>query len=233
MVKLQIIGAAANWSRPIKVKSIKKFCSCFFETDKNFQIDAGNPWSGKKIDYLLITHLHQDHIGKIKTYPKNIIFCLPSKTFLKKLPKKSQFLILDKNSKISRTKVRPFLVHHSKNTLTYGYKISYQRISFVWLPDYFSPYSFSIFKNVDYFFLGASSLKKNIVHRGYLHGQISIFHFLEKLRKKRILPKSKKIYLIHLGLSMFPLKEKINWLRNQFPKFQFIPTHDKMKIKLL
>ncbi|MCD6233102.1 MBL fold metallo-hydrolase [bacterium] len=232
MIKLQVIGSRANWSKPFKNKKIKKFTSCFLETDKKFQIDAGNPWDKKKINYLLITHLHQDHIGKIQTYPKETIFCLPSKTFAKKMPKGARTLLLKPNSKIGNTNIQPFLVHHSIHTLTYGFKISYQKTSFIWLPDYFSPFNFSVFKKTDYFFLGASSLKRDILHPGYLHGQISILHFLRKLKKRKISPKKRKIYLIHLGLSMFPLKEKISWLQRQFPEYHIITTYDGIKINL-
>ena len=231
MIKLEIIGAKANWSRSFSAKGFKKFTSCFFETDYKFQIDAGNAWDKRKIDYLLITHLHKDHIAKIESYPKKVVFCLPSEKFRKTIPKGDRILLLDKASKIGKTRIRPFLVHHSKTSLTYGFKIIFRSASFIWLPDYFSPFDFSIFKNANYYFLGASSLKKDILHRGYLTGQKSIFHFLKQLEKRKLFPK-KKIYLIHLGLTMFPLQDKIEWLRKQFRQYKIIPARDKMKINL-
>ena len=231
MIKLEIIGAKANWSRQVLTEGFKKFTSCFFETDSKFQIDAGNAWDRRQIDYLLITHLHKDHIGKIKSYPNKIVFCLPSKKFKKVVPKGNKILLLNRVSKIGKTKIEPFLVHHSTTTLTYGFKITFKKVSFIWLPDYFSPFDFSIFKNTDYYFLGASSLKRNIFHHGYLTGQKSILHFLEELKKRKIYPK-KKTYLVHLGVTMFPLKDKIAWLKKEFPQYNIEPTYDGMKVSL-
>ncbi len=232
MIKIEILGTAANWSKPFRTKNIKKFTSCFFKTDFNFQIDAGNSWDKRKINYLLITHLHKDHIGKIRTYPKNIPICIPSKTFLSSLDSRGNFSFLEKEVKIGKTKIEPFLVHHSRKTLTFGYKISFRGSSFLWLPDYFSPFSYSSFKNCDIWFLGASSLKRDVRHQGYLLGHKSIFHSLLKFRKRKICPKSKKVYLIHLGLSMFPLDKEVSLLQNQFPEYKIISTFDGMKINL-
>ncbi|MGB9680694.1 MAG: MBL fold metallo-hydrolase [Patescibacteria group bacterium] len=232
MIKAEILGAAANWSAPFKTKGIKKFTSVFFQTDARFQIDAGNKWDKRKIDYLLITHLHQDHYGQIKTYPKKIIFCLPSKSFLKILPKDRNYLFLKKKTKIGRTKIEPFLVHHSTTSITYGYKIIFGSTSFIWLPDYFSPFNFSPFKNTDYYFLGASCFRKNILHRGYLTGQKSITNFLKDLRKRKLFPKKRLIYLVHLGLSMFPRDIKIKKLQTEFPDYKLIAVFDGQKIVL-
>lgn len=232
MIKVEILGTAANWSAPFKTKGIKKFTSCFFQTDAKFQIDAGNKWDKRKIDYLLITHLHQDHIGQIETYPKKIIFCLPSKKFLKVLPKGAEFLFLKKKTKIGQTEIEPFLVHHSTTSITFGYKISYRKISFIWLPDYFTPFSFSLFKDADYYFLGASCFRKNILHRGYLTGQKSITNFLKDLKKRKLFPQKKIIYLIHLGLSMFPRDIKLKKLQAEFPDCKLIAASDAMKILL-
>jgi ribonuclease BN (tRNA processing enzyme) len=231
-IKMEILGAAANWSKPFKTKGIKKFTSCFFQTDAKFQIDAGNKWDKRKIDYLLITHLHQDHVGQIKTYPKTITYCLPSKSFLKIVPKGAKFIFLKKKTKIGQTLIESFLVHHSTTSITFGYKITYQKISFIWLPDYFVPFDFSLFKNTDYYFLGASSFKRDVFHKGYLTGQKSITHFLKILEKRKLFPKKGLIYLIHLGLSMFPLEIKIEKLKKEFPLYKIKPLLDNQKIIL-
>lgn len=234
MIKIEILGTAANWSKPFRNKNIKKFTSCFFKTDYKFQIDTGNSWDKREINYLLITHLHKDHIGRLKTYPESITVCVPSKTFLSSLDSQRTFLFLKKKIKIGETKIEPFLVHHSKKTLTltYGYKISFRNSSFLWLPDYFSPFNYSSFKNCDIWFLDASSFKRNIKHHGYLLGHKSIFNSFLNLRKRKIFPESKKVYLIHLGLSMFSLNKKVNLLQEQFPEYKIIPTFDGMKINL-
>jgi len=231
-IKMEILGAAANWSAPFKTKGIKKFTSCFFQTDAKFQIDAGNKWDKRKIDYLLITHLHQDHIGRIKTYPKTITYCLPSKSFLKIVPKGAKFIFLKKKTKIGQTKIEPFLVHHSTTSITLGYKITYRKISFIWLPDYFTPFDFSLFKNTDYYFLGASCFRKNILHHGYLTGQKSITNFLKDLKKRKLFPKRGIVYLIHLGLSMFPRDIKIKKLQSEFPNYKLEAVSDGQKIVL-
>ena len=232
MIKLEILGAAANWSKPFQEKKIKKFTSAFFRTDYQFQIDAGNPWDKRKIDYLIISHLHQDHISQIKTYPKKIVYLLPSKTFLKVIPRGVKFLIFKKEILIGKTRIKSFGVYHSSKTKTFGFKIYYQDSSFLWLPDYFAPFNYSSFKNCHYWFLGASSFKRNISHSHRLSGHQAILKILEKFRKKKIFPKKRKIFLIHLGLSMFPLKEKISILRKNFPEFEIQPTFDGMKINL-
>lgn len=235
MIKIEILGTAANWSRPFTTKKIKKFTSCFLETDFRFQIDAGNAWDKRKINYLLITHLHQDHLAKLKTYPKNITVCLPSKTFLKPLQSpilnKRNFLILKRKSRLNKTKIESILVHHSQKTLTFGYRISYKSFSFLWLPDYFSPFNYSSFKNCDIWFLGASSLKRDVKHRGELLGHRAIFNPLSNFKKRKIFPRSKKVYLIHLGLSLFPLKRTLRFLQTRFPEYKIISTFDGMKIK--
>ena len=237
---IKILGTAANWSKPFKIirqaksAGIKNFTSCYFKTDSCFQIDAGNKWQKERIDYLLITHLHKDHIKEIKNYPKEIKFLIPDKSFLRILPAKSNTSILKrgKSNPIKKTIIEPFTVHHSKTTLTVGYKITYQRHSFIWIPDFFSFPSYNFLKGTDTWFIDSSSFDKNIHPKNTLFGHRSISNFLKECQKRKIKPKSRVIYLIHIGVSMFPLRKRIKQLQQKFPDYIIKPTKDGEVIKI-
>jgi ribonuclease BN (tRNA processing enzyme) len=232
MIKIEILGARANWSKPFRAKNIKNFTSCFFETDDRFQIDAGNSWDKRKIDYLILTHLHKDHIAKIKTYPREITYLLPTEKFLKALPKNSKKVIFKRKTLVGKTKIVSFKVHHSLKTETFGYKIFYKGTSFLWLPDFFAPFDYSSLGGCDVWFLGASSFKRNIAHSQFLSGHRSILNSLQEFKRRKIFPKKKRIYLVHLGLSMFPLKKRILFLKEKFPEFEILPAFDGMRVEI-
>lgn len=232
MIKIKILGTAANWSKPFRSKNIKNFTSCFFKTDSLFQIDVGNKWQKQKIDYILITHLHKDHIKEIKTYPLNVTFLIPSKTFKKILTHKAVYTIFKQVIRIRKTKIEAFSVKHSRNTLTFGYRISYLKQSFIWLPDFFAFRNYRYLKNSDIWFIDGSSFKRDIYNRNRIGAHCSVFNFLKECNQKNIVPKQKKVYLIHLGLSMFPLKEKIKRLQDYFPNYIIEATKDGEAIRI-
>jgi len=232
MFQIKILGTAANWSRPFKSPKIKKFTSCYFKTDSCFQIDAGNKWDKRKIDYLLITHLHKDHIKKIKSYPQNIVFLIPDDSFKKVIPKGASINVLKRKNWFKKTKIEPFSVRHSQETLTFGFKISFQKHSFIWLPDFFAPNNYKDIKESDTWFIDGSSLKKDIHSRKGIKTHRAVSNFLQECKKRGIYPKTKRVYLIHLGLSMFPLKEKVNWLQKKFPDYIIKATKDGEEIDI-
>ena len=80
-MKIHIIGASAL--NPIGEDIIQKHASVRIICNRQIlQIDAGNIFEGRA-DYLLISHLHSDHIDGISTVPENVRIFVPSVMFQK------------------------------------------------------------------------------------------------------------------------------------------------------
>lgn len=232
-LRLKIIGTSGY--TPWVSKMAKLFTSCrLFFNDKSIQIDIGNKYTGKKVDNLLITHLHYDHVQEFKTLPEDIEVLIPSLTFLEKLQRKNpkvEFRVFKTKIDLNSLKVKAFNVLHSSTTLTYGFKFYWGQKTFVWLPDYCIVPSYSeILEDIDYLFLGASAMKKPIKHKGYGHCQGRIYYMLEKIAKMKKPPK--KIYLIHFGMAMRPVALKSRYLQKEYPQLNIDFTFDGMSVKL-
>ena len=220
---------------PWRSQLAKKRTSCqVFWDSSSLQIDIGNKWQGKPTNYLLITHLHYDHVEEFKTCPEKTIVLVPSGTFIeplkKKNPKVSIRLIKGKNELKNGLIVKPFPVLHSSTTLTYGFHFAKDSKKFVWLPDYCIIPDWNVFQNLDALFIGASALKKPIQHRGYGHCQAAIFPILKKLVKIKNRPK--KIYLIHFGMGMSPIILKTRYLQKNFPNLKLNWTKDGKIVRI-
>ncbi len=231
-MKLKILGCLGYM--PWKDKRRMNFTSCQFENEgKLFQIDIGNEFKGKKLDYLLISHTHHDHIGSFGTQPKNTKVLIPSLSFLDKLEERDpqfKWQLIKGSLNLSGLTINPFPVLHSSTSLTYGFKIKSDK-TFVWITDYmrFLNYSY-ILDKVDTLFLGASTLKTPIVHKGLNHGQMPVFTMLTKISKMKNPPK--KIYLLHYGLAMSPIEVKVNFLKKTFTNLDINSVRDNQIIEV-
>lgn len=230
-MRILIIGTKAHTL--FVSRTVKKFTSCRFVFNKKvFQIDIGNPFKGKKLDYLLITHTHYDHIEAFGSQPEKALVILPSLTFLRKLRSKSKlpfdFKLIKGSSSINGLQIRPFIVYHSHTTLTYGFKFKAKGLVWVWLPDYYRVPDFKgIISGVDCLFLGASAMKRDVKHKG-LTGHRAVYKTLTEISKMKKPPK--RIVLVHLGTAVFPLGVKIPYLQRQFPKLKIEGTRDNQII---
>lgn len=232
---IKIIGARAL--NPIESKYAKKFASAvFISGNKSVQIDAGNKLTFKP-DLLLITHIHEDHMGQIKTAFKGTKCCVPAKEFIKKLLKLNKnlaycFFEPQKPFNFYNFKITAFPVIHSKYTKTFGFRIEAENKKIVWLPDYRRlEGTLKYLENLDILFIGASTLSRNIVHRNAdITGQLAIKNTLKILRNNKIYPR--KIMLMHLGKTMAPVPEKIKYLQKLYPMFEIGFCYDNMRINL-
>jgi len=226
-LKLKILGTKGY--SPWKSRFAKKWTSCrIFWNSHSLQIDIGNKYEGDPVDYLLITHLHYDHVQAFNTCPSDTLVVVPSGTFIEPLRKKNflvNFRLFKNKITLDGLKIKAFPVLHSKNTLTYGYRFSWKDTDFVWLPDYYIIPMFSeVMSGLDYLFLGAAAMKRDIKHRGYGHGQKAVWPILEKLRNLKKPPK--KIFLIHFGIGMRPIPVKTKYLQKNFPELDINFTFD-------
>lgn len=230
-MKVKIIGSRAL--NPIADKRIKKHASAVFVVPgNNLQIDIGNKFSNLA-DYLLITHLHSDHAGKIKTVPDFVKIFVPHRSFQKLIAKKfgtkTYLFPASHEVKIGKFQILAFLVQHSKTTKTFGYLIKSNKKSCIWLPDFRSlNRCLKYFKNLDALFIGASTFDRPINSNSKKYGHSAIVTTLRVLKQQGIKPK--KIFLIHLGRRLVPITLKVKILRKMFPEFDINATFDNQKI---
>jgi len=233
-LKIQIIGARAL--NPIQSTRVKKHASArFYAQGTALQIDAGNRWQGKA-DYLLITHLHADHAGKINTVPADVAIRVPDKSFRDFLTDKTSAPIsifpIGKKIRVGPFFITAFPVQHSSTTKTFGYRLEYKNTAIVWLPDFRNLHRRTkYFYHLDALFIGASCYSRPITHRDHgRHGHGPILTTLRTLERLRLRPK--KIFLIHLGKQLAPLPAKQKTLAKLFPKFKLQMANDNQNIFL-
>lgn len=198
-------------------------------------IDAGNTFK-YSLNLLLVTHLHEDHIGRFHTVPEGTLVFLPHASFILKLKKMNprvKFIKIPpgKTTKFKQFRIIPFEVQHSSTTKTYGFRIETGKIKLVWLPDFRNlSEAISYLKNLSHLFINASALKKDIEHRDReRHGQQAVMNSLATLRKNKIKPGV--IYLIHYGIGMAPIEVKTKYVDKQFPEYKILPTWDNKIIQ--
>lgn len=222
----------------------RKWTSCrVFWNSHSLQIDIGNPYKGKIVDWLLISHTHYDHVESYPTLPAEIPVLVPSVTFIDRLlrlnpaPKVSLFTS-PKN--LDGLVIEAFPVFHSRTTKTYGFKLTHavdakKKLTMVWLPDWYAiPNQDEIFSEVNFLFLGAAAMKKPIKHEGWAKGQGAIYDKLKELSNMSDkLKKDLTIYLIHFGAALRPLKVKIPFLQRSFPNLKIEGTWDSRLIDLI
>lgn len=232
---LQILGSKGL--APTRSKRARKYAQCRIVDGKvSVTIDAGNAFRHRP-SLLLITHLHEDHIDQFHTVPERTLVFVPDKSFIQKLLRKNnrvKIIRIDpgKAIKFKGFKIIAFQVPHSSTTKTFGFRIEKRGIKLVWLPDFRKlSATISYLKSLDFLFLNASALKKDIEHRNReRHGQQAVMNSLMTLKKNKISPG--KIFLIHYGIGMAPLDVKTEYVNKQFPDFDIQPTWDGKIIKL-
>ncbi|MCK4307308.1 hypothetical protein KAW50_03660 [candidate division WOR-3 bacterium] len=234
-LSIKIIGTMGFIPKEWRSRLAKKYTSCQISWDKKLlQIDIGNRFEGSKLDYLLITHIHYDHVEQFATCPSSTEVLVPSATFIPKLERKNSkvnFRLIKGKSPLDGLSVRPFPVLHSSTTLTYGFKFFWNKKEMVWLPDYcIVPLMPQILSGVDVLFLGAAAMRRPIDHKGYGHCQGSVYELLKKISNLRNPPK--EIFLIHFGMGMAPIRVKTIFLQKMFPKLSIHYTWDGKKIEI-
>lgn len=227
-MKVRIIGSRAL--NPIGSNKIKKHASAiFYSSGVALQIDCGSR-SSCPADYLVITHLHADHVGQIKSVKKSVKIFVPHKSFqkflLEEYDRQSVLLPKGKEMGLQKFKISAFRVQHSRNTAAFGYVISADKKRCLWLPDFRHLRGcLEYFKNLDALFIGASTFDQPInTCAGNKCGHLPIIATLRILRRAKIKPK--KIFLIHIGRRMMPLEKKVKILAKEFPEFKISAGFD-------
>lgn len=230
-MNIHIIGARAY--NPIPSLKVRKHASARVTMEKTtIQIDVGNPWRGRA-EYLLVTHLHEDHIGKIHTVPKATTVLVPHKSFLKELQKRTrapiQRIMEACPTQVGSFSILPFRVDHSKHTKAFGYRLEAGGKSMLWLPDYRQLRGvIKYFRNLDALFIGASCWKRHISHPGSpRYGHMAILSTLRALQRNNIRPK--RIVLMHLGKQLTPIEQKEKAIRALFPEFDIAFAKDNLR----
>jgi len=225
---LYIIGTKGF--APIKESGVKKYTQCRIVSGKNnITIDAGNVFK-HPANLVLITHLDESHLTNFHTVPKGTLVWAPHRSFIPILRKMNPRVKLNlirpsKTTKYKKFKITPFRVLHNARSKTYAFRIEAENKKFVWAPDTSSFIGTSKYlKNLDYLFLDSSSLKKNRKKHQ------SLINSLSWLKSQEIYPK--KIFTIHYGIGMTPLKSKIKFAQKSFPGYNVNSTYDGKLIKL-
>ena len=231
---IKIIGARAL--NPIEDKKVKKHASAiFYHQNKSLQIDIGNK-STQAVDYLVITHLHSDHVGQIKTVSAKTKILAPHKSFQEfiglKIKRPVRLFKSQKFLKLNDFEILAFKVNHSKHTKAFGYLVKSENKTCLWLPDFRNlDGCLKYFKNLDALFIGASTFSRPINSHGNRHyGHLDIITTLKVLKQNKLQPK--RIYLMHLGRRLPPVPEKVAQLKLMFPKFKIEAVFDGQTIKI-
>jgi len=209
---------------------------------KKIMIDCGETFLNKlnkiKPDHIVITHAHPDHAFGLAN-GTNCFVWATNKSWqkLKDFPidKKYQKMIqIKKKIKIENITFEAFDVIHSVKAPAVGYKISYKKKAFFYVPDVlWIENRKQAFNNILFYIGDGATIQRSLVRKdkktNALYGHANIRQQLTWCQKEKV----KKMIITHLGSDIVKNEKKSTNLIKElaFKKnVEVIIAHDGMKI---
>ncbi len=184
---------------------------------KKIMIDCGETFLNKlnriKPDHIVITHAHPDHAFGLENGANCFVWATQkSWEILKKFPiqKKYQKLIeIRKKHKIENITFEAFDVMHSIKAPAVGYRISFEKKSFFYVPDVlWIENRKEAFKNILFYIGDGATIQRNMVRKdkktNELYGHANIRQQLTWCQKEGV----NKMIITHLGSDVVKNEKK-------------------------
>lgn len=167
----------------------------------------------KDIDYIFLTHTHDDHTSALKNFMKNhkAVLCITKEMFLelKDADELNNIMIYEDSIAIPNLNIRSYKMSHDTNDIR-SFIITENNKSIVYITDtgYINKKYFNEFKDKDVYFMESNhdiELLNNGPYPDWLKQRVlsDVGHLSNKFAgiylEKFITPKTKKIVLLHLS----------------------------------
>jgi len=240
-MKLKFLGTKGYIK--IKSKKHKNHTSLMIlHNNKKVMIDCGETFLKKikKInpDHIILTHAHPDHAFGLKNgvncfvWATDITFELLKDFPIEKKYKKT--IKIGKKNKIENITFEAFKVLHSVKAPAVGYKISYRKKSFFYVPDVlWIENRKQAFKNIQFYIGDGATIQRNMVRKdkksGELFGHANVRQQLTWCQKENV----NTMIITHLGSDIVKDEKKAKKLIAELAKKRNINTtlaYDGMQI---
>jgi ribonuclease BN (tRNA processing enzyme) len=211
---------------------------------KKIMIDCGETYLKKlkniKPDHIVITHAHPDHAFGLKKATNCFVWATKeSWKKLKEFPikKKYQKLInIRKKKKIEGITFEAFKVIHSIKAPAVGYRISYEKKVFFYVPDVvWIEDRKKAFKNILFYIGDGATIQRNMIRKdkisNELFGHANIRQQLTWCQKEGV----KKMIITHLGSDVVKNEKKATLIIENLAsqkKIKVVIAYDGMEINL-
>jgi ribonuclease BN (tRNA processing enzyme) len=211
---------------------------------KKIMIDCGETFLNKlnkiKPDHIVITHAHPDHAFGLEKGANCPVWTTKiSWKKLKEFPidkKYQRILKIRKKQKIENITFEPFKVMHSLLAPAVGFRITFRKKAFFYVPDVlWIENRKQAFKNILFYIGDGATIQRNMVRKdkktNELYGHANIRQQLSWCQKEKV----KKMIITHLGSDVVTNEKKATKLIEKLAQkreVEAVIAYDGMKITL-